>query len=106
MICRRDFLMALLGTAAGGMLPGSWAASASGASRFFFAQLHYESNAWDPYPLFGEALGEEIELRTSIEVSRERRIVTLSDSALFFCPFLYMAGREEFAPFSDGSGNG
>jgi hypothetical protein len=43
---------------------------------------------------------EELELRTSINGSKERRITTLLDPDLFFCPLLYMAGRYEFDPFT------
>ena len=45
---------------------------------------------------------EELELRTSIDGEKERRITTLSDPDLFFYPFLYMAGKYEFEPFTSG----
>jgi len=47
---------------------------------------------------FVEAIVEELELRTSIDGLNERRILTLSDPDLFFCPFLYVAGKYAFEP--------
>lgn len=67
---------------------------------FFFTQVRYRGGTWDPNPLFLEAIAEELELRTSIDVARERRVVDLSDLDLFFCPFLYLAGKYEFEPFT------
>ena len=67
---------------------------------FFFAQLKYRGGEWDPNPLFTEAIVEELELRTSIDARKQRRVTQLSDPDLFFCPFLYMAGRYEFEPFT------
>ena len=52
-----------------------------------------------------EAIIEELELRTSIDGLKERRITTLSDPDLFFSPFLYMAGKYEFEPFDPGEGD-
>jgi hypothetical protein len=43
---------------------------------------------------------EELELRTSIDASRERRVADLSETGLFFSPFLFMAGKYEFDPFT------
>jgi hypothetical protein len=68
---------------------------------FFFTQLKYRGGEWDPNPLFAEAIVEELELRTSIDALKERRVVTLSDPDLFFSPFLYMAGRYAFEPFTE-----
>jgi len=68
--------------------------------QFFFAQLRYKGGEWDPNPQYAEAIVEELELRTSIHARDDRRIVTLSDPDLFFCPFLYMAGKYEFEPFT------
>ena len=52
--------------------------------QLFFTQLKYRGGKWDPNPLFIEALIEELELRTSIDASRVRRIMELSDPDLFF----------------------
>ena len=70
--------------------------------QFFFAQLKYRGGNWDPNPMFTEPIIEELEIRTSIDASRVRRVVELSDPDLFFCPFLYMAGRYAFDPFTQG----
>jgi len=43
---------------------------------------------------------EELELRTSIKALPERRIISLDEPNLFFCPFLYIAGKYEFEPFT------
>ena len=67
---------------------------------FFFTQLKYRGGEWDPNPLFTEAIVEELELRTSVDAWKERRVMTLSDPDLFFSPLLYMAGRYEFNPFT------
>lgn len=87
-------------------LTGGWILSRPGLSigsffpHFFFTQLKYRGGEWDPNPLFVEAIVEELELRTSIDARKERSVLTISDPELFFCPFLYMAGRYEFEPFT------
>lgn len=87
-------------------LAGQWCLSRTNLSfgssfpRFFFGQLKYRGGEWDPNPLFVEAIVEELELRTSIDARKERRVTELSDPELFFCPFLYMGGRYEFEPFT------
>ncbi len=43
---------------------------------------------------------EELMARTSVEAASARREVTLADNDLFNYPFLYLAGRYEFEPFS------
>jgi hypothetical protein len=50
--------------------------------------------------MFGAAVVEELELRTSIDARRDRRVIELADPDLFFCPFLFMAGRYAFEPFT------
>ncbi len=67
---------------------------------FFFSQIKYQGGDWDPNPQFVEPMAEELELRTSIEAMKERRITNLSDPNLFFYPFLYMAGKYDFDPFT------
>ena len=67
---------------------------------FFFTQLKYRGGEWDPNAHFVEAISEELELRTSIDASRQRHIIELSDPDLFFSPLIYMAGRYEFEPFT------
>jgi hypothetical protein len=97
---RRNFLLAGLGLVAG-LLPGKTrTAGAEDFPQFFLAQLRYRGGDWDPYPQSTEPIIEELELRTSIIAERQRHIVTASDQGLFFCPFLYMAGRYGFDPWS------
>jgi len=87
-------------------LSGGWILSRPNLSfgspfpHFFFTQLKYRGGEWDPNPLFVEAIVEELELRTSIDAGKKRRVISLSDPELFFCPFLYMAGRYAFEPFT------
>jgi Domain of unknown function (DUF4159) len=103
MISRRNFLAWTLGTLA--MASGlglSKPEPLGGASfpQFFFTQLKYQGGEWDPNPQYVEAITEELELRTSIRAKSDRRIAALSDPDLFFSPFLYMAGKYEFDPFT------
>jgi len=100
MITKRYFLSLALKTAAGlafsGMRP-SWAAS---FPQFFFAQVQYRGGEWDPNPQYVQPMVEELELRTSIKASPQRRVTTIADPELFFYPFLYMAGKYDFDPFT------
>ncbi len=99
MISRRAFLsLSALGLAKGWLFPKL--SLSSSFPQFFFTQVKYRGGQWDPNPEFAEAIIEELELRTSIDGERERRITTLSDPNLFFGPFLYMAGKYEFEPFA------
>ncbi|MDP6558851.1 MAG: DUF4159 domain-containing protein [Candidatus Binatia bacterium] len=66
----------------------------------FFAQLRYRGGDWLPRPFAVRPLMEEVMRRTSIEADTNRRVVTLTDPNLFAHPFLYMAGKFEFEPFS------
>jgi len=97
---RRDFLSLGLGLAAGFFFSTPKTLFSASFPHFFFAQLKYRGGEWDPNPQFAEAIIEELELRTSIDGMKERRVTTLSDPDLFFCPFLYMAGKYEFDPFT------
>jgi len=89
------------------ILIGGWILSRPNLSfgslfpHFFFTQLKYSGGEWDPNPLFVQAIVEELEIRTSIDARKERRVIALSDPDLFFCPLLYMAGRYEFESFTD-----
>ncbi len=74
--------------------------SSSSFPQFFFSQLKYRGGQWDPNPNFIEAIIEELEIRTSIDASRERKVINLNDPELFFCPLVYMAGKYEFEPFN------
>jgi len=100
MIARRQFISILLGLAGGWILPRVDHAWGARFPHFYFTQLKYRGGEWDPNPLFGEAMIEELELRTSIDGRKDRRVMELADPDLFFCPFLFMAGRYEFEPFT------
>lgn len=100
MISRRELLSLALGLTGGFLLSGPKLSLSASSPHFFFAQLKYRGGNWDPNPNFAESMIDELELRTSIDGLRERRVTTLSDPDLFFCPFLYMAGKYEFDPFT------
>jgi len=100
MISRRQFLFLALGGTAGLLTDGPKILRGASFSDFFFTQLKYRGGDWDPNPQFVEPIIEEMDLRTSIDGTKERRVTTLSDPELFFCPFLYMAGKYEFDPFT------
>jgi hypothetical protein len=100
MISRREFLFSGLGLTAGLLSFRPRLSLSASFPQFFFAQLKYRGGEWDPNPQFVEAIIEELELRTSIDGMKEKRVTTLSDPDLFFFPFLYMAGKYEFDPFT------
>jgi len=100
MISRREFLALGVGLATGLFLPNSEILSGAPFPQFFFTQIKYRGGDWDPNPQFAEAMIEELEVRTSIDGLKERRVTSITDPDLFFCPFLYMAGRYEFDPFT------
>ena len=100
MITRRNFLAMVLGITGGCIFSRPSLSFGALFPHFFFTQLKYRGGEWDPNPLFVEAIVEELELRTSIDARKERRVREISDPDLFFCPFLYMAGRYGFDPFT------
>jgi len=100
MISRRNFLSFGLSFAAGLFFSNRKSSLAAPFPQFFFAQLKYKGGEWDPNPGFVEPIIEELELRTSVDGFKERRITTLADPDLFYVPFLYMAGKYEFEPFT------
>jgi hypothetical protein len=100
MISRRGFISLGLGLAASLFFRRPETLLSAPFPQFFFSQIKYRGGEWDPNPQYVEAIIEELELRTSIDGSKERRITTLSDPDLFFYPFLYMAGKYEFEPFT------
>jgi hypothetical protein len=69
--------------------------------RFVFAQLRYRGGEWDPNPLAHRALLGEVMARTSVEAKQDRKILTPDSKEVFSHPFLYMAGRDAFAPFTE-----
>lgn len=68
-------------------------------SEFQFAQVKYDGN-WDPRPRAHNRLLSALELRTSVQVSYDRKVVSLTDPDLFNYPFLYLAGERGFNPFT------
>jgi hypothetical protein len=100
MISRRKFLNLALSLTAGVLFSRSKISLSASFPQFFFAQLKYRGGDWDPNPQFVEAITEELELRTSIDGMKERRVITLTDGDLFYCPFLIMAGKYEFDPLT------
>jgi hypothetical protein len=100
MISRRELLRSALALGLGVLFPSKLLYGENSFPHFFFTQIRYRGGAWDPNPHFVEAMVEELELRTSIDGARERRVTDLSDRDLFFAPFLFMAGKYEFEPFS------
>ncbi|MDE0034838.1 MAG: DUF4159 domain-containing protein [Deltaproteobacteria bacterium] len=101
---RRRFLQGLLGTtaaAAWGLPAALPAAEAPQRIQFVFAQVRYRGGDWDPRPRAVTPLMEELMRRTSVTAALERRVVRLTDPELFSFPFLYMAGKYDFQPFSE-----
>lgn len=70
------------------------------ASRFHFTQLIYRGE-WDPRPRAYKRLMASVDLRTSVETSFYRNTLKVEDPKLFHNPFLYMAGKEGFEPFTE-----
>lgn len=100
MISRRTFLRMGLALSAGLFLERRGVAVAGAFPQFYITQVRYRGGQWDPNPQFTDAIVEELELRTSISASKERRTITLAEPDLFSCPFLYMAGKYEFDPWT------
>jgi hypothetical protein len=99
-ITRRHFLSLALKTAVGLAFSGVRASWAASFPQFFFAQIQYRGGEWDPNPQYSKPMVEELELRTSIRAFPQRRVTTVADPDLFFYPFLFMAGKYEFEPFT------
>ena len=101
---RRQFLRTLSWVLTGSVvLPKLVDAAESDDKRrlqFTFAQIKYRGGEWNPHPLAVTPLLEELMARTSVEAASSKREVTLSDRDLFNYPFLYLAGKYEFEPFT------
>lgn len=103
---RRSFLRILsYGLLAGSGLIGKrlGAAEQEGKARpiqFVFAQMRYRGGDWNPHPLAITPLMEELMLRTSVEAATARQEMELRNPNLFSHPFLYIAGKYDFDPFS------
>jgi hypothetical protein len=110
-VSRRRFLGTLAGAVAGAyafyrrpLTAGAFAnlrPDQSGIKRFAFAQVRYPGGEWDPYPSAPGEFIREIERMTSVEVEPDRRAIGIADPLLFTLPFLYIAGRRDFPPFSE-----
>ena len=70
-------------------------------TQFVFAQVKYRGGDWNPHPLAVTPLMEELMQRTSVEASLSRHEISLTDRDLFAYPFLYMAGKYDFEPFTE-----
>ncbi len=69
-------------------------------SNFVFSQVKYDGR-WDPRPAsFGEII-HFLSSTTSIKPELRRKDITLKDKELFNTGFLYIAGTDEFKPFTD-----
>lgn len=101
---RRKFIRVLSqGLVGAGLLPAFAQGADPGDKRrlqFVFAQLKYRGGDWNPHPLSVTPLMEELMARTSVEADTARREVTLADRDVFNYPFLYLAGKYEFEPFT------
>jgi hypothetical protein len=97
---RRDFLrlgLAAAGAGLCGLLPRG--ARAIGESeRFRFGQLQLGQN-WNPRPSALRRMAFQVDVRTSIMVMLEPRVLSLrgAGAKLHETPFLYLAGDREFA---------
>ena len=100
MISRRTFLRMGFAFSAGLFLKRHSLAAGGAFPQFNITQVRYRGGQWDPNPQFTDAIVEELELRTSVSASKERRTITLTEPDLFSCPFLYMAGKYEFDPWT------
>ncbi len=70
------------------------------ASEFYFTQVRYNGE-WDPRPRAYRRLMSTLDLRTSVKASFQKKEIEIGSPDLFNFPFLYLAGRGSFAPFSD-----
>lgn len=68
-------------------------------NRFALAQLKTrgELAQWDPYPLAARDILAFLTQTTSVKVVPERRVVTLTDPALFQSPFVLSSGEGVFS---------
>jgi hypothetical protein len=72
---------------------------AESGNRFVFAQLKVpgDPGRWDPYPLASRDILAFLQQTTSVKVQEERRVLSLSDPALFQSPFLLYSGFGSFS---------
>ncbi|MGR3309153.1 MAG: DUF4159 domain-containing protein [Candidatus Brocadiales bacterium] len=104
-ISRRDFMNTVLKTGYSLLPIAYWLfpmnAHAMGeGSKFTFAQIVYKGGNWNPRPNSGKRLIWELIKRTSIEARLDIVTIRADSPGIFEYPFLYMAGDQEFPPFS------
>ncbi len=104
MMQRRKFIQLLSQSLLGASVTPALAQVYQGTDKrrlqFIFAQIKYRGGDWNPHPLSVTPLMEELMARTSVEAATARHEVSLTDRDLFNYPFLYLAGKYEFDPFS------
>ncbi len=64
------------------------------------AQLKYKGGDFEPYKSSIKRLAYYIVSRTSVNLSKRKKLIKLDDKNLFYYPFLYMTGAYDFKPFS------
>lgn len=96
---RRRFVKLL--AAAGGATLAAGGAFGEGRHDFRPAQLQYSGGQPVPYPSALRSLMRTLKLRTSIDADEDKLEINPLSPELFRYPFLYLAGRSSFDPFSD-----
>jgi len=96
---RRLFMAAAGAGAAALLLPGR----VRGAGRHDFtpAQVAYRGGQPAPYPSALRSMMKTLIIRTSVDADIERKDLQITSPELYRYPFLYMAGRSAFDPFTD-----
>ena len=69
-------------------------------SRLSIAQLYYRGGEPNPNPTAAGSLLSQVARRTSIEINRDPLKINLLSPNLYKYPFIYMAGKKKFEPFS------
>ena len=93
---RRDFL-----AGAGALAAAAWSGVARAigpGSKFRIAQLIVPGGNWNPRPNALKRLQWQIDLKTSIDTSREPLQMRADSDRLHHSPFLYLAGDRSFSP--------
>jgi hypothetical protein len=83
------------------MLPLNSAFCLDQKNEVVVAQLKYRGGDYEPYSTSIRRLASYVIARSSVNLSRERKLIDLKDKELFYYPLLYMAGAFEFNPFPD-----
>jgi hypothetical protein len=96
---RRSFITAVSAGAATLLLPERL--FAEGRHDFRPVQVAYRGGQPVPYPSALRSLVKTLKLRTSIDADEDRLDLPILAPELFRYPFLYMAGRSGFDPFTD-----